>query len=145
LENKKESSYSSKGTIVLGVLFFVCYGELMNKLLNKEKGVSVCILPECDKDVSEYGYLCSRHIRLAGAEKVKIVVCDNCGSPARYVVPTYNGFEGNYWRDRKRKKYVFCQVCRGCGSTKDEEIYSTYDYVDSVDHMKITKEGKIII
>jgi hypothetical protein len=98
----------------------------MDKILNKAKGSSICILPACDCEVAEYGFVCEGHRNLLEDNELKVVVCDNCGSIARIVTPSYVGSMGRFWKQHIKKKYVFCVVCRNCGATKEEEIYSTY-------------------
>lgn len=101
------------------------YG-LMEKILNTEKGKTVCIIPPCDALVGEYGLICEGHRVLLEDKDLKVIICDNCGSIARIVEPQYSGNTGQFWKRNLRKKYVFCEICRNCGATREEEVYSTY-------------------
>ena len=98
----------------------------MEKLINREKGKTVCILPSCDIQVGEYGYVCNGHRELLDDNTLKTVVCINCWSIARIVEPSYVGVNGAFWKKNKRNKYVYSGVCRNCGATREEEVYSTY-------------------
>jgi len=99
----------------------------MNNILDKRKGESICIIPSCDIEVAEYGYICEGHRSLAADDELKTIICNNCGSVARIVEPNYEQGEYRFfWRANRRNKYIFCEVCRNCGATREEEVYSTY-------------------
>ena len=98
----------------------------MEKLINREKGKTICIVSSCDIQATEYG-ICEGHRVLLDDSDLKTIICMNCDSIARIVEPSYVGMNGAFWRDNKRKKYIFCEVCRSCGATRDEETWSTYN------------------
>ena len=113
------------GSVLRDHLLTKNYG-LMEKILDKDKGKLICIVPTCTAVVGEYGFVCEGHRVLLEDNDLKVILCENCGSIARIVEPQYVGSTANFWKRNRGKKYVFCEVCRNCGATRDEEVYSTY-------------------